>query len=77
MDAVLSADAACELGPAGPVVGMHVRVDDVRQPKTLRAREFDVGIDVVSPCIDDGAFAEGPAAEHVGRAAEIVVIGTV
>jgi hypothetical protein len=42
MDAVLRPDPMRQLRPAGPMVGVDVRVDDVRQAKTLGIREFDV-----------------------------------
>src|SRR4029079_15678762 len=74
MNAILRPDAACEFRCAGTVVGMDVGIDDVRQAKTLRVCEFDVGIDVVGPCIDDSALAERAAAEQVGGAAAIVVV---
>jgi hypothetical protein len=72
MEAVLRTDAACEFRSAGTVVGMDMGIDNVRQAKTLRVCEFDVGIDVVSPCIDDGALAERTAAEQADGAAAIV-----
>ena len=74
VQAVLRADARASSRPAGAVVGMHVRVDDVRDAHALRARECRCTRRVVSARIDDGALAERPAAEQVGRASEIVVV---
>src|SRR5262245_50709583 len=74
VEAVLCADATCEFGTTRPVVGMNVRVDDVGQAKTLGVRELDAGIDIVGACIDDSARTDSAATEHVGGAAEIVVV---
>src|SRR5262245_3557556 len=74
METVPRAGAACQLRSTRTVVGMDVRVDDVRQAKTLRLREVDVGIDIVGPCINNSACADSAAAEHIRGTAEIVVV---
>src|SRR3990167_4532572 len=58
------------------MVGVHVRVDDVRDAHVLGRGERGVRIDVFLVGIHDGALAEAAAAEQVrGTAGLEVVVG--
>src|SRR5579859_6399607 len=62
-------------GPtARPMIGMYVRVDDVRHSHAFRLRERGVIFDLALLRVDDGALAEGPTSEHVRSAASAEVV---
>src|SRR5262245_41200243 len=74
MNAVLGTSASRQFGTAGPVVGVHVRVDDVSEAESFRRCKRDVRVDVIDARVDDGAFADGATAKKVRRAAMIEVV---
>ena len=64
----------CQLATTGTVIGMHVRVDHMRDAHALAGRERHVGVDVVDAGVDDGASAKRAAAKQIRGAAEVEVI---
>jgi hypothetical protein len=56
------------------VVGMHVRIDDMRDPHALRGSKGEVFVEIAFLRIDDRAPAERPATEEVRGAARIEVV---
>jgi hypothetical protein len=74
VQAVGRANLLGERGASGAMVGMYVRVDDVRDAHALRFGERSVGVDVFLVGVDNGALTEAAAAEQVRGAAGLEVI---
>src|SRR5437773_2178870 len=51
------------------MIGVNVRVDDMRNLHSLRVGESDVLVDVLPVGIDDRAFAERSTAQEISRTA--------
>ena len=65
---------ARERKPAGTVIRVHVRVDDMGDPHVLGGRKGTRRVDILFPDVDGGALAERSAAEDVPGAAALKVI---
>src|SRR5262245_6308998 len=74
METVSGADQRGQLTCSRTMVGMHVRVDDMRDPHAFAFRECRVGLDIVGARIDDRTFAECAAAKEVRRTSKVVIV---
>ena len=68
-----SARPSHELGQAGHVVRLHVRLEDGDDRNSLSLSERDVVVDQIAVRIDDGELRLRLAAEQVGGACSVVV----
>ena len=69
MHAVRRACPQGQFGAAGTVIGMHVRVDDMRQAEALGRSEGDVLVDIVRSAVDtliEGMWDETSRSKGIG-----------
>src|SRR3989442_8941925 len=74
VQAVCRARPVRQLRPAGPMVRVHVCVDNVGNPHAFRGGEGKVGIQIRLVRVDDGTLLERAATKQIGRAACFKVI---